>query len=335
MSVFPEGLFYFKFSDYVKGFWRGRVNFESQMRKWMRMDIKELERWKKGLEELYDKLAIGKDVFGHYANTYRPQLAYLDDSDEEFLENISVKVFAREKTAEDLLSNIDEVDVCINIAIESKKRGFNLVEEKEGGNKIKLNNIRNPLEEEGAFNLDLNLDGKNRVFLLREDDKDEIPLIEYIDLNFILGKNGFPVAIGKDSIMPKFRNKLVFVGGEENIQKGKSYFRDIAEKLRIIIDRADSNSFILINRLQGSDYWELSGFKLALIRYFNQMGATVIMSTNAMETLYIADDTISYRIISKKETKNPRVIEYGLEVQAARGAELGDKISHNATEINL
>jgi len=313
-NMFPEGIFYFELNAYMRAHWDwdtsmgGRKEYiAKEMEKWMSVDLSELEAWRSALGDIYDSHGVSKEVFEdssmHYYRSYRDERPGKEDlTGEEIkvIDAISERIFNGKADADNLLSMINEIDFFLNIAIESKRKGFNCLKETKGGKKITLNNMKDPFSGETvSINLGLN----KKVNLLLENGKDGSSFVKIFNSNLIMNHTGLPVMTGQGSKMPEFGNVLVFIGGEENMQEGKSYFRAIAENLAAVVKNAGPDSLVLIDTLQGSDYWELSAFQLALIRYFNQAGSTVILSTNMTEGLERAGDTISYNIITEKAGK--------------------------------
>lgn len=148
--------------------------------------------------------------------------------------------------------------------------------------------------------------------------------------------------------IPGYDSILTFFGAED-MERGESYFRNVAKRLLTILKEATSSSLIIMDELHGSDYWELSALQAAIMKYFDKVGATVVLNTHMREGLRVAGDLDSIKFLktdvtrtrsgkiiyyySISEDPNLEAKSYGIETeyltegQSRRALELREKLS--------
>ncbi|MBU4311584.1 MAG: hypothetical protein KJ706_02555 [Candidatus Omnitrophica bacterium] len=116
----------------------------------------------------------------------------------------------------------------------------------------------------------------------------------------LLARKGWPVPA--EMQIPDYDKVLTFFGAEEDVSSGASYFKNVAKRLLLILYEATPRSLILMDELHGSDYWELSALQAAIIKYFDKIGATVVLNTHMREGLRAAGDLNSLKFLKTDVT---------------------------------
>jgi hypothetical protein len=225
---------------------------------------------------------------------------------EQFLSARSTILKQYEKFMDDLGGyGLVEIDFLTGTAISMRENKLNFWEDVNKGETFILRNAKSPFIP-GAIPVTLEGDTRYPVFAITGPNKSgKTSLVRALQVINSFRRRGLPIPADIGSKIPEYDKMLTFFGGEEDLAKGESYFRSVAERLMYIIKNASSKSLIIMDELHGSDYWELSALQAALIRYFNKVGATVVLNTHMREGLIIAGKTISCKFLKTDVTVAP------------------------------
>jgi hypothetical protein len=95
-----------------------------------------------------------------------------------------------------------------------------------------------------------------------------------------------------DLTISRYDRVETFFGGQNVTETGESYFMNILNQYADILRRATSGSFVILDELHGTDYFEIAAIQLAMLQALREKGATVIFNTHILDGLKQTAQTI-------------------------------------------
>lgn len=150
------------------------------------------------------------------------------------------------------------------------------------GTTLNLREARHPLLGRDCIPLTVHFDDPIRLAVISGPNTGgKTVLLKTLGLLSMMNQAAIPVPAAPDSVLPRFTWWGVDIGDDQALDRKLSTFSAHIRRLARICDRADQQSFVLLDELgTGTDPDEGAALSLAIVDHLLRRGATIIVTTH-------------------------------------------------------
>ena len=154
-----------------------------------------------------------------------------------------------------------------------------VIDLKEARNPILLSSKRQSLS---TVPVDLRLDGTKNILIISGANRGgKTVTLKTLGLLSLMAQSGLHLPVAEGGTLPVLKNVLAEIGDDQDIQTGLSTFSAHVEHLKIMMERADSESMVIIDEPgMGTDPNEGAAIAMAVLDDLSQKGTLIAVSTH-------------------------------------------------------
>ena len=268
----------------------------------------------KGIE--HDRSATGSTVYIEPLNvvSLNNKLREYEAREREEIRKILLRITELVKTKKEeileikeILERLDFIDAKTTYSVNKKCIVPKIINKEY----LKLVEARHPLIDENTvvpINFELG-NPENIMLITGPNTGGKTVTLKVAGLLTIMALSGIPIPANEKTEIGYFHNVLADIGDEQSLEQNLSSFSGHVNKIKDIIENANSKSLVLMDELgSGTDPMEGAAFAMAIIDYLNKKHVTSIITTHYSEVKAYAFNTTGIKSASMEfdvETLSP------------------------------
>ena len=268
----------------------------------------------KGIE--HDRSATGSTVYIEPLNvvSLNNKLREYEAREREEIRKILLRITELVKTKKEeileikeILERLDFIDAKTTYSVNKKCIVPKIINKEY----LKLVEARHPLIDENTvvpINFELG-NPENIMLITGPNTGGKTVTLKVAGLLTIMALSGIPIPANEKTEIGYFHNVLADIGDEQSLEQNLSSFSGHVNKIKDIIENANSKSLVLMDELgSGTDPMEGAAFAMAIIDYLNKKHVTSIITTLYSEVKAYAFNTTGIKSASMEfdvETLSP------------------------------
>ena len=268
----------------------------------------------KGIE--HDRSATGSTVYIEPLNvvSLNNKLREYEAREREEIRKILLRLTELVKTRKEeileikeILERLDFIDAKTTYSVNKKCIVPKIINKEY----LKLVEARHPLIDENIvvpINFELG-NPENIMLITGPNTGGKTVTLKVAGLLTIMALSGIPIPANEKTEIGYFHNVLADIGDEQSLEQNLSSFSGHVNKIKDIIENANSKSLVLMDELgSGTDPMEGAAFAMAIIDYLNKKHVTSIITTHYSEVKAYAFNTTGIKSASMEfnvETLSP------------------------------